>query len=108
MGADTVYPFSSGGFLGKTICIVTYQNGPIVNYLKVDGNSVTPASSEYISSFFSHSYEWNKGITITPKTSGKYSYNYLVGSNYIVRKDDDGTFTTSNYGGATVIFIVSI
>lgn len=106
-GADTVHSFYSG-ILGKTACIVTYQNGGIVHYLKVDVDSITSASSDYTSSLFNSSYEWNHGITITPKTNGKYSYNYLVGSDYTVRKDSDGTFTTRNYGGSTVIFVISI
>ena len=107
-GADTALPFSSGNILGKTVCIVTYQNGGIVHYLKVEGDSITPASSGFTSSLFSSSYEWNHGITITPKTRSKYSYNYLVGSDYTVRNDSDGSFTTSNYGGSTVIFVISI
>ena len=109
VGADTVFPFNSG-ILGKTAFIVCYQNGgpSYLRLFKVDDSGITGTSSSHASSAFNYSSEWGKGVTIVPNTSGKYIYRYLVDSGSYTRKDSDGAFTTPNYGGATVIFVIAV
>lgn len=109
VGADTVFPFNSG-ILGKTAFIVCYQNGgpSYLRLFKVDDDKITRTTTDVASPLFGQSSEWNKGITIVPRTSGKYNYHCLVDWSYYIRKDSDGAFTTANYGGATVIFVVAV